>query len=329
MRLYLAGGETWCDTLLDLGVKHILFSFYYLRSGLLSKGVATQAMLERMRRAKRKGYRFMLDSGAFTYQDAAKHHRVPPPAAYFAEYVEFTRSYGDLFDVIVEFDVDNHVINPKTGKVYDVHQANAWINELLSEPAIQHKVMPVYQPHRGRTWFYDWLADTRSPLVGMGSSNQQGKLGSFVAQCHQFGKFAHGLAQTSFKTTTKSVNFDSVDSTTWLRADKFGGTMIWSGGQLHVLDHLHKRDRQRFRAWYEDWGLDFAKIMQDDLGENRKATIITWREMGNYFESLWATRGGKYPYLYQALVDGKTLPDRHPYLDKLEEMRRGKDEKET
>lgn len=311
MYIYLAGGEAWADLLLDMGVRNQLLSFYYLRDGLRRQSAKVLNLLARMRRAKALGYRFMLDSGAFTYKMKGG-RGVPPPSGYFREYYDFCMSEGDLFDVILEFDIDDGTVKDESGNPVTTDQTNEWINEFLDSP-IALRFMPVYHEPRGLSWLHDWLVDTRSPLVATASSVVTGTA-AVIAKAHKFGKFIHGLAQTRMKTDIRYTNFDSVDSTTWLRADKFGGTMIFQNGKLIVLDHLHKGDRRLYRTYYERWGLDFRKIMEDDLDENRRATIVCWRELANAYEAAKLSRQEKPPYLYRWANEGKRLPDEHPLV---------------
>ncbi len=318
MRLYFAGAETWTDLLLDMGVRNQLYSYFYFRKLLRKNGMKARTMLARMRKAREvkdaagDGYRFMLDSGAFTYHVKAgeddKRSNLPEPAQYFKEYKEFILEYGDVFDVIVEFDVDSHVEDITTAHV------DAWTNELLQIRDIGPRVMPVYHPYRGEKWLNDWLIDTSSPLVGIGSDSV-GVNAQVIAKAHRFGKFTHGFAQTSIQTTLRYTPFDAVDSTTWLRADKFGGTNIFHNGKWFVLDHLHKKDRAKFKEFYEKWGIDFKKVMEDDLETLRWANVTAWRELANDFEAKWYIRKqGKYPYLFDAWHRGYMLPAEHPLV---------------
>lgn len=307
-----AGGEAWADLLLDMGVKNQLFSYYYMRSTLRHEGKRGAGLLSKMRAAHRLGYRFMLDSGAFTYQAKQATGGLPPPAGYFEEYKRFVMEHGDLFDVIVELDVDGHARH-EDGRIVTTQEVDAWTNQLLEQPDLRPRVMPVFHPHRGSSWLKSWLCDTSSSLCGISSSTVRG-VPNTIALIRRFGKFSHGFAQTRIKTDLKSTPFDSIDSTTWLRADKYGGTCIFQGDRFIVLDHLHKADRARFRDWYQSWGLDFEKIRKDDLKENRLATIIAWRELSNYLELQWRTKaGGRLPYLYEADCRGE-MPQIHPLL---------------
>jgi hypothetical protein len=308
MKLYFAGAEAWLHLLLDMGVKNQLLSYYYFRQALNSRRAEESArargMLERMRLAKAKGYSFMLDSGAFTYLIKQDSGRLPRPERYFEEYLDFITEYHDLFDIIVEFDVEN---------VKGVNQkdVDAWTNRMLDTEGLGQKTMPVFHNARGAKWLKDWLLDVGSPYVGLGSdgAGDAGKSASIIAQAHRCGKFIHGFGQTRIKTDLKYTPFDSIDSTTWLRADKYGGTCIFLNNKFIVLDHLHKGERGRFKAYWDAWGLDFKKVMADDLETMRYATIIAWRELANFLEG----KQGKLPYLYQAYLEGIPVAE-HPLI---------------
>jgi len=316
----LAGAEAWGSLLLELGVPYQLMSYFYFRT--MRAGTKAHDLLAKMRRAHAAGYRFMLDSGAFTYNTKANMPgaKLPEPRGYFQEYKNFIQDHGDLFEVIVELDIDN--FGAGTDRAVSLSEVDDWTNELFSIREIGPKIMPVYHASRGPTWLRDWLLDTGSPYIGFGSSGGGGAA-AFVAQARRFGKAAHGFAQTRIKTELKYAEFYSVDSSTWLRADKFGGTCIFQEGRFTVLDHLHKADRRLYRRYFESWGLDWAKIAKDDLHEMRKSTIIAWRELGKHLEKqAYARNAGKDPYLLEAAKAGIELKE-HPVITKARKEQNG------
>jgi len=312
VRLYFAGGEAWADLLLSMGVKHILFSYFYLRTALRGRdGGKAMRLLTKLRKAKQKGYSFFLDSGAFTYHERTKAGRggLPPPRAFFEEYMQFCREWGDCFDIIAELDIDGTIM--PNGQPITRTEIDEWTNEMFHQ--VGWNIMPTYHPGRGPRWLKDWLRDTTGPYLGFGSDQTTGA-NQIIAAAHRHGKWVHGFAQTRINTDLKFTNFDSVDSTTWLRADKYGGTNIFRNGKWIVLDHLHKHQRAIYRDYYESWGLDFSLIAKDDLHELRKANIIAWRELANSFEakSMFLNKG-KVPYLLEAFRAGKPY-EVHPVV---------------
>jgi hypothetical protein len=313
-----------------MGVKNQLLSYYYFRQALRSRkegeSVKARQMLARMRLAKGKGYSFMLDSGAFTYQMKSNQggSGLPPAQTYFEEYYAFVAEYHDLFDIIVEFDVDG--LKAADGKTISLDWVDDHTNRLLDLPGAGPKIMPVFHRVRGQKWIQDWLVEMGSPYIGLSSGSVADDLGwtmKTIALCHRFGKFVHGFGQTRIKTDIKHTRFDSVDSTTWLRADKYGGTCIFMNGKFIVLDHLHKADRAKYKTYWESWGLDFGKVKKDDLETMRMGTIIAWRELALYMES----KQKEVPYLYKAMISGNWPLAEHPLITrKRMELAHGKAE---
>lgn len=313
MHLYLAGAETWGNLLMDMGVKNSLFSYFYLRTQMERNGPGAKlrALFSRMERAKKKGYRFFLDSGAFTYQVNKKQQK--SPKLYFEEFRDFVFEYHYLFDIIAEFDVEG--CKDGHGGTIPLTQVDEWTDSMLEVSELRRKIMPVYHDARGHKWLSAWLADTRSPLVGYGSDVGAQFAGPVISDAHRWGKWIHGFGQTGVNTTLRYTAFDSVDSSTWLRGDKYGGTCIYTQSKLIVLDHQHKGDRARYKWYFDQWGLDWKKLAADDLHEVRKSTIIAWRELANALENSATVRGHKHPYLYRLADAGKT-PAEHPMLAK-------------
>ncbi len=259
-----------------------------------------------MKLAKAKGYRFMLDSGAFTYRQKVEAGWDEDPDKYFDSYFNFCDRHHELFDVIAEFDIDG-----LTDEV-TVQTVDGWTERMLARPWRQ-KVMPVYHGNRGPYWLRDWLLDTRSPLVGMGSELKI--VGPVIAQAHHFGKFIHGFAQTRINTDLKFTPYDSVDSSSWLRGDRFGNTFIFRNNRFITLDHHHKKDRAIYRTHFEALGLEWAKMRKDDLHSVRCSSIMAWRDLATSFEARWYFKNqGKHPYLYEWAKQGKELPEEHPLL---------------
>lgn len=320
MRLYLAGGEVWSPLLIQMGVRNQLLSFYYFREKLLDyrRGGMEEVLklLALLRRAQAEGYRFMLDSGAFTYRQSLRRgvKGLPPADVYFRQYADFLLEHGDLFDVFVELDIEGHGVN-ENGTTVDIQQTTDWSYELMDLPEIGWRTMQIYHTSRGVSWLRRALANTLSPYLGIGSGMiNYGEVAATIALARRWGKATHGFGMTKVNTDMRfHKDFFSVDSSTWLRSDKYGGTTIYDCGKFIVFDSSRKRERVRFHNWYKKWGIDFDKILADDLNENRVASITAWRELANDLERHWLQRSGKYPYLYDAAIKGR-LPATHPIV---------------
>ena len=366
----------------ELAVRNQLFSYFYIRAQR-SKDVRERStkfndMIATLSAGVALGYRYFVDSGAYTYQAQQSRElteiaitraqykqgdlvgkdpyqlvqmleargippvtKLPPVDEYFADYLQFIKDYGHLFYIIAELDIEG-CPDGKGGTV-ELDKVDRWTNELLKT---RHglKVMPVYHENRGRQWLQDWLLDTQSPYIALGSDPQQAEgAAALINLAHRCGKFIHGFGSSGIRTTLKRRPFDSIDSSTWLRSDKYGGSFLTNDilqevdgevfplllgiGNVKILTHKEKYRREAFRAFYKRWGLDINVIMQDDpwsrqqtvesLHENRKATLIAWRQIARYYEEECRWRE---PVLWRMAVDGK-MPRVHPYVAAAREGR--------
>ena len=326
MLMHLAGAENWHDHLLEHQCPYQLYSFFYMRSAALKHTPKMTRMFNDLRQARKLGYRFILDSGAFTFQQAAMKvkeggEKLPGPEEYFEQYVQFLNDTWDIWHIIIEFDVDG--FQEPGGRLWTKDDVDERTDSLLDDPRFGTKIMPVYHTSRGEQWLTDWLSDLRSPYVAYASGNQ-GSAEKVIGLSHTYGKWIHGLAQASVNTDLRYQTWDSVDSSTWITAEKYGRTMLFHNGKLIILDKDHKAERANYREWYKARGLDLKKILADDLHENRLAATYSWREISAHLAAAAKARTkGKAPYLAQYLFDSGKMPSYHPYLRHLEKQESG------
>lgn len=282
-RIYLAGAESGplSDELEENDVKHILYSYFWI-----SKKDHERTMVERIKRGREIGIRYLLDSGAFTYQDAATASEQMPFHVYRARYAKFVQTYGELFEACAELDVECADI-PGVGYV-DVEQVAGWREEMI-EKAPRASIMPVW--HFGTRTREEWDSYCDHPhisYIGVGSThagaefNQVGVFSALIARAHKNGKRVHGMAATKIKTQLLQLKYDSVDSASWLSAQKFGTTFIFKGGQWIVLDKTQKHRRRAFRMHFKKVGVDYEALEADKAKELRHAAIIAWRDLGEH-----------------------------------------------
>lgn len=310
MRIVLAGGESWWQTFARYGIRYILLSYHYLRG---QRDFA--AMVDWMREAKQKGhpdgpYHFMLDSGAFTFQQSSVLSDLGKPLDDYAdEYIRFLRDDPciDLFDNIAELDV--YVDDPITG--LDANTRVAMWGERITD-VVGSRMMPVIHQTHGPDDWAALAADPRYTWIGIASamSGDLARIKRIVGIMHAANKRVHIFGMTRMQTDMKWLrNVDSVDSTTWLRADKYGGTFIYHRGFLRILNHLHKEQRAFYRGYFRRLGLDDKKILgthmphadhcpgpnsttpecdacRDQLHELRASSLIAWREMTIRFDRM-------------------------------------------
>lgn len=310
MKLLLAGGEAWWDTFRKYGIRYILFSYHYLRTQR-----DFRQMTAWMRECKEKGhphgpYFFMLDSGAFTFQINKRPEELQEPLdAYADEFINFLANdeCTDLFDVVAELDV--YADKPGVEGWERVHE---WRDRLYE--TVGDRLMPVLHDVHEESYWQE-LLNLGLPYVGISSNiGTSGSVGTvsrmqrLTAQAHRKGVKVHAFGMTRLQTDMKYLrNLDTVDSTTWLRADKYGGTFIFHRGYLRILNHLQKEQRAFYRGYFRRIGLNPDKILgthmehdancpgpnsltpdceacRDQLHELRASSLIAWREMALRFD---------------------------------------------
>lgn len=200
MKVFLAGVAAQQKLLAGHLKKDALFgleSFYYVNS-------ATERILDCFSD-------FMLDSGAFTFMQNSK--TAVDWDAYIERYAAFIRRKN--IDKFFELDIDSVV-------GYDqVKKYRKRLEKLSGKQCI-----PVWHKNRGMDDFksmcdeYDYVA-----IGGIVSKeikpNQYKVFPLMINEAHKRGAKIHGLGFTQLSWLSK-CNFDSVDSTSWLSAGRFG-----------------------------------------------------------------------------------------------------------
>lgn len=284
MIIYLAGAETWWETFLDAGIRNMLFSYYYMRTmrrkvfDRMMEGVVGEK--ERRAAAGEKPLRLFLDSGGFTYIN----HKgtKPDPRVYWKDYLDFVKGTAETWDLTAELDIEDHDSPEDVG--VSLEQVDSWREELIDEVGGLTTILPVWHDWRSPEDWTSYCQDSRLPYMALSSYLTLGLKNKLCHEAHRSGKLVHGFAETKMQTEMKYLKCDSVDSTTWLRATKYGGLFIFHANQLRILDHKHKDQRKLFRSYFKNNGIDMAKIMSEDQKELTKCSLIAWRNLSERLE---------------------------------------------
>lgn len=264
MNIFFAGGEqtTLSNALLENGVQHMLYSYFYLWAHHREHGAAAfQANYPKVS--------WFLDSGAFTYSSAIKQSDSVPPAEEFVKlYFSFIQKHGHRYDRIAELDLD------LAGT--DVRQVKAWRNEMLSSwPDLP--ITPVWHVHRGIEEWERYCADPRIRHLAFGSDvDDLGLMARMANMARERGKTIHGLAQTK-ALVEERVRLTSVDSTSWSVGNRYGIMYVWAGSKFIKLRAEDRHLRRNYLRYFRRHGIDYKKLQQEDSHELRKANIIAWR----------------------------------------------------
>lgn len=271
-QIFFAGAEKveTLRKLVELGVTHVLFSYYYI--GQRGQLDLLFDLLDEYPQT-----RVFLDSGAFTFRmvnySGKKQKR--NPQEYFLDYRDFLRQHGHRFLYAVELDIDG------TLGVSD-DDITGWREDLAALGTVP--IIPVWHENRGRAAWDDLCKDARYPHIGLGSfSLNMHQRTQYVNRAHGFGKTVHGFAETKILTTLKYIKYDTIDSTSWMAGSQYGMTYIFKGNRWIALEKHHKKDRRKYLRYFESIGCNPARILADNSDEVDKANIIAWRNLSQRF----------------------------------------------
>jgi hypothetical protein len=157
MKIFFAGGEqnTLSKALLSNGVKHVLYSYFYIWQHHREYGVFDHQM-------NNPEVEFFLDSGAFSYMSAVKmDNNLPPVEEYAQMYFRFIQKYGTRYSRIAELDLDY-------AEGVTMEQVRKWRAEMLSSwPNLP--IIPVWHKERGVGEWELYCKDKRYQHLGFGS----------------------------------------------------------------------------------------------------------------------------------------------------------------
>jgi hypothetical protein len=286
--IFLAGGEasTLIKSLLDGGVRNVLFSYFYIWELRRENAIA------RIQK-ENPHVNWFLDSGAFTYMQRYQRNpeSLPPLETYVRRYFSYIDEYGDPYCRITELDVDT--------SGHPLEEVDEWREHMLERwPHLN--ITPVWHESRGAGEWDRYCADPRIRTLAIGSDAGDDKLGylrRLVMDARVVGKPVHGFGQTKTKVLTK-VPFDSVDSSSWSFGQRTGITFIFRANKFLVLAANKKYLRANFKSYFTNIGCDAKLVVNDDVKEVRKANIIAWRAYADrldYIKRVFGQNEGLHP----------------------------------
>ena len=224
MKLCLAGTSGVYENTRPIlkDVPYILESFYYFRD--FQKPLIHNADL------------FLLDSGAFTFMNAAK-GKVDWDK-YTDEYIVFINKYDikHFFELDIDAIVGYDEVKRITAKI---------------EKRTGKRVIPVWHKARGIEEYKRMVADYDYVAIGGFVINEIKRneypiIKKMVRYAYDRGVKVHGLGFTPKEVT--QYKFYSVDSTSWKSSRRFGGFYKFDGEQIKSItpkNHGTKRDKQK------------------------------------------------------------------------------------
>lgn len=217
MRVFLAGTNGAKALFDNLTPLYVLESFYYFK--------------EWQARFIKDCKMFLLDSGAFTFMNNSRNK--VDFGEYLQKYIKFINKYDVKY--FFELDIDNIV---GYGKVKQIR------TEL--EQGTGKKCIPVWHKSRGlKEWEkltqeYDYVA-----IGGIVTKEIQPQDYKYFAPMLKIAREnksqVHGLGFTTMQ-GIKKYRFNSVDSTSWLSGQRFGGIYQFTGDSLKLLKNRQGKE---------------------------------------------------------------------------------------
>lgn len=199
-------------------VPFVLSSYYYLKGN--------SYMIDKIKIPKL----FMLDSGAFSFMNSL--NKNVDFDQYLDEYADFINKHG--IDLFFELDIDC-VVGYEKVKEY----------RKILETKTNKRCIPVWHKSRGIDDFIDTCKSYDYIAIGgiVTKEITQAEYKYFprlIEIAHKHGCKVHGLGFTSMK-YLNSIKFDSVDSSSWNSAGRFGIIYQYKNGKVHG----HRKDNHR------------------------------------------------------------------------------------
>jgi len=256
MKYFFAGTETrqYAETLKRMNVVAALQSYYHL--GFKRQPNEYQFPL------------YLLDSGGFTIRERGCDE------INVNDYAEFINRH----DVKIAFNLDT------------ASMEESLKNQAVLENDTQAKILPIYHYNDwcdGSDELKNWIDDGYDYVAIAGSRAPKTSRIRFYEYCFSIVRNRariHGLAATAIDDMLR-FPFYSVDSTTWLNAEKFGEWHEFRNGRIMKSKSLRvesKGPNPRVR--------DLNQLIAD-RGHFMRASITAYLEFEKYVTELWAQRG--------------------------------------
>ena len=227
MDVFLAGNDGYRKDRFKIKTRdlNILESFYYVKNH--------EWMFPLIKRFNL----FLLDSGAFTFMNQVKNHKVN-----WDEYIEEYAAFINKLDIELFFELDIDVL---VG-IEEVERLRAKLERLTGKKSI-----PVWHVSRGHDYWLKMIKQYDYVSIG-GIVTREIKpkhypiFKQLIKEAHAENCKVHGLGFTNLKGLTK-YKFDSVDSTSWLSGNRFGSVYEFNGRTM--VKHDKKKQGQRIKSY--------------------------------------------------------------------------------
>lgn len=277
-KCYYSGveGKQHYEAVVAAGGVHVLASYLYLEK--------TDKHLIKRRKQQHPHIRFMIDSGAHTFQSEKEKYSgwsLNDWENYIRRYVKWLRDNRDYIDCAVELDVDWNVGT----NVVESWQRRFFI-PLLAEGI---PIIFVWHKQRGLEGWEEMCS--RFPYTGLpGEFSSEPDFNKYMTVARRYTTKVHGFAATK-QTDFRDWPWYSGDSTTWKSSERYGTLIHWDESKQQIVFEEDKSKRGRFRKSFEQAGLDADAIIKDtNYREVTRYALYSVRRMEQFYEQKYKDR---------------------------------------
>lgn len=257
--------------LYDMGIRHFLMSYHYIRAKKLSTD-----------KYRDLGVKFFIDSGAYTYRNDSKYdsNTIEDWEKHIKSYLNWLEKNQDIVYAAANLDIDGFV---------EPHIVQEW-NEKYFEPFMLRTGIPIcfiwHIEDTEKTWEQYCQ---RYPYVGIpyeGDIDYQYFVDKFrVAE--KYKTVVHGMAMTKTSMLT-TLPFFTVDSTTWMVGVQYGEINWWTGQKMTRL----KKDKWKgsMLSQIVSKGFDEQKLLDEDSEELIRVNVYAFIEAEKYIQDRLKSR---------------------------------------
>lgn len=303
----LAGSEAkeYINMFIDMKVPYILGSFFYLRR----KFKRNKNLISRLKEEYANFDYIFMDSGGYTLQQEKRRGKLKVSLSdYMKEYRDFAmemQGHVTVFGAIDSLE-DKYDFEDYMEHVYDFKDNGIHIAPTVFVDT-DWKLVGKYR-----------LSDNFDIIALSGARFSRAKAINQFARLKKSGVKVHGYAATGQDHFQYFHRFYSVDSISWLMAQRYGLSFNFSGGKLRTISPYAKMENRRnvYAKYGKDFSIDFNAVQEENIlrktkqsvsqqtyDEVNKLNVIPWiklaeQEAANPVGSYWFKRSNKFKDSY-------------------------------
>jgi hypothetical protein len=297
VRNYFSGveGDQHFNAAIKANAKHVLMSYLYLTK----RGPTTL----RDRKKKHPDVKFMIDSGAHTFE---KNWNVPPYNTwkvadyekYLVGYVEFLKKNAPYISCAVELDIDWPLVVAIYGNYKGLHTkedgrqiVESWQEKYFKPLTANYGIEIIYVWHEvyQMTGFESFCQ--RFPYVGIpGEKSSESNFNQYITIARRYTTKLHGFAATK-QSDFRDWPWFSVDSTTWKSSERYGTLIDWDAHTQRLVFEDDKSKRADYREKFIANGFNADAIIRDtDYTEVTRYALFSMAAMEDFYKNKYKNR---------------------------------------